>query len=896
MKPFFRTRDFHPDPERDLQEEIEAHLELKARDLMEKGMGVEEARREARRLFGARDEIEAMARRHARTRIRRERRAAFWESLVQDLRFALRTLWRNPGFTLVALLALSLGVGASSTVFSVADAALLRPLPFPAADRLVFLQGAFMGEEGPRIRGASIPEARDWASRNRTLEGAAAFFSSSFTLMGEGGSTTGAGGPYEGEQAGAERIQGEVVDAGYFRILRVSALRGRTFSSEEYSAPGGHGVAVVSETLWERRWGRSPGLLGGTVRVDGTPLTVVGILPKEFHGASLQAEIWVPLSFASESRLEDRGQRWLSVVGRLSPGHSADDAQADLDAVAVGLEEEFPDLHERRGVVVQSARDMYLGNTRALILVVFGATGLLLLISAINVTSLLMARASGREEEMSLRTALGAGRRRLFRQLLSESLVLAYLGAAAGLALSLGGVRVIGRLLPPGLLPPFVEVTLDPRMVLFAASAMVVVGLGAGLAPALQASRVTVAQSLRAKGLGDTRLQSSLVIGEVAVALLLLVGASLMTRSLQAQLRTNPGFDPQGLFAFRLELQGERYGGEALVPSVMDLQSSLEALPGVQAVAFGSNLPLRGLSSASYLWLPGHQDADDRVRFYYHLMGPAYLETLGVPMARGRSIADQPDGQRPSVAVISRAFAQRFFPGTDPVGQVLNLFGPGENPVRILGVAEDIRYRGITVDPLAETDDPDVFLPWVSVPGTTLEFIVRSRERPEALFASVREAVRSFDSGLVPYRMAAMADVLREQSASARSASVLLTIFSAAALLLAAIGVYGILAFAVRRRRREMAIRMTVGAEPGRLIRIVVLRALRLVGSGVILGLGAAALLSRSLSGLLYGVVPLDPPTYGIAVGTILFVAFGAALVPALRAATVDPQNALRAE
>jgi len=420
-----------------------------------------------------------------------------------------------------------------------------------------------------------------------------------------------------------------------------------------------------------------------------------------------------------------------------------------------------------------------------------------------------------------------------------------------------------------------------------------------GLGPALLASRSGLAAGIRGRGRSGGRrpgLQGSLVVGEVALSLLLLVAAGLLTRSLQAQVDVDPGFRAEGLVAFRLQLGNESYPGEARVAAVTDLRTRLEAEPGVEEVAFGTNLPMRGLSSASYLWLPNRQDEDDRVRFYHHRIGPEYLKTLGVTTLVGRGISAGDVPGNPDVAVISRAFADRFFPSTDPVGQTLNLFGPGQNPVTIVGVVSDVRFRGLTTDPMDAAEDPDLYLPWMAIPSSTVEFLVRTRERPEPAFTVIREAVRAFDPDLVPYDLEPMTDVLRGQTGTARSASVVLVVFSLAALVLSAVGVYGTLSSLVRRRRREMAIRVAVGASRSTLVRMVVSRSLALVGLGTALGLTGAALAGRTLSAFLYQVAELDLPTYAVTVSLVCMAALAATIIPALRAAGLDPQTALREE
>ena len=885
------------DPDLEVREEIRFYLEERARELEAQGMAPEEARRVAEERFGDPERIAVRVREVDREFRREVGTRMMIESMVRDVRHAARSLLRQPTLAAVIVLTLALGVGAVTSVFSVVNASLIRALPFPDDDRLVFLQGAYDAPEGPQVRGASPAEARDWETMSRSFQEAATFDDVAFTLTGGVGD--------------AELVPAETVDEGYHRLLGAEPIQGRGFTPEEHAPGNGQRVVLVGEDLWTRRWARDPALVGRSILLDSRPYTVVGVLPRRFGGVSFTTELWVPLaSVLSEQAMRDRGDRWASVVARLADGVEVEQAQRDMDAVAARLEEEYPVENLDRIALVRPVREVLLGATRPLMLVVLGATGLLLVIAAANVANLLLVRAWAGVPETLVRRALGATRGAILRRSLTESMLLAAAGAGLGLVVGVWGAGALARAMPDALLPTWVDVGADGRVFAMAAALMAVVGLVTGALPALAADGANVGAQLRERGAGArtaarSRLQGTLVVGEVALAMILLVGAGLMVRSLRSQLAVDPGFDHERLLSFRLVLPGERYPDDATRLAVMDaLLPRLASEPGVEAVTFGADAPLRGGSSATYLWTGEGGGTEDRIRFYFHRVQPGWFETVGVPIERGRALQESDAADDFNVAVISRAMAERHFAGQDPVGQTLLLGSPGSDPVRIVGVAADVRWRDLTTDLVTGPDDPDVYVAWPGITSFRVEVVLRTRGDPAALTGAVRRAVHALDAELVPDLIAPMSEVVRTQTAQARFGSLLLSGFSVLAAVLASVGLYGVLSFMVGRRTREIAVRMAVGADGGRLRRMVVSQGLGLAALGVALGVGLTvtasqvitAPASQAVGSFLFGVSLADPTTY-LGVGALMLAVTAlASWVPARRATRVDPHAALSSE
>ncbi len=876
------------DPGREIEEELAFYLEERAREFEARGMSPEEARAAAERAFGDRARIEAEVQRIRRGRERDQGRARIMSSIAQDIKLALRGLRRRPGFTAIIVATLALGIGSVTAIFSVVNASLIRALPFADADELVFLQGAYDAPEGPAIRGSSYPEATDWNDMSTSFTDMAPVWQRSVNLTGDGP---------------AILLQAELVPNDFFEILRVEPILGRAFSSDEGRVPEGRSVVLLGEALWEDRYGGDPQVVGQTLRLSGQPYEVVGVLPGYFQGTTLQADLWIPLGDPQLGIDADgagaRGNRWLSVVARLRAGVTVEDATAEMDAIAAQLEQSYPEDHEDRIALVTPMRDSYMGSAETLVLLVLAATGLLLVIAGANVANLLLVRTTGRGGEVLMKKALGASRTRLVCQFLTESMVLAALGAAFGLGFGYWGAQALAAAMPQALLPAYVTVQPDVRVFAMAVALMTTVGVLAGLAPALLATRSDLATGLREGNHGEigrrrSRIQGGLVVAEVALALVLMVGAGLMTRSFQAQLDIRPGFDHEQLYAFSLTFPPDPYNGDALRAGMQDLEERLEAVPGISDATFGSGAPLRSGYSAAYLFTEGSSE-EDRIRFYLHRVAPDWLGTLGTRILTGRSI-EPADLENPEVTVISQALAQRFFSGQDPVGQTIRVGRPDGLQLRIIGVAENARYRDLTTDLVAGADDPDIYIPWNRFMSRTVDVVLRTTADPATLERTVRDVVRGFDPDLPVYLAQPLSQALRAQTDQARFGTTLLGTFSALAAILALVGIYGVLSFAVDQRRKEIAVRMAIGAEASRVRRMVVAQGMKLAVGGLALGLLVAVLASRSLEAFLYGIEPADPLTF-VAVALLMGgIGYVAAWLPSLRATRVDPQRALKAE
>ena len=808
----------------------------------------------------------------------------------RDLVYAFRSLRRHPTFAAAVILTLALGLGASTAVFSLVNAALLNPLPFAEPERLTFLWGVAGPERD--VRGASFIEAKDWAERSRTLERLSVYDNPSLNLR---------------TREGAERIESEWVSASYFDLLGASPMLGRTFLPEEDEVPERDAVVVLAHSLWTNRFGADPAIVGRTITLNDKPYTVIGVMPEGFRGLSFEAEAWIPSMMigvtGDPSLLERRGSRWIGAVARLAPGVTPDEAQRDMDRVAASLAADYPETNADRGVQLLSLHDYYLGDLRGLLLLLLGSVLLFLLVACANVTSLQLVRATTRRREIGVRLALGADRRHLVRQLLTESLVLALAGGVAGLVLALWLVDAVPPLLPDGLLPAYVQVALDGRVVAFGAALCIGCGLVVGLLPALRATRMELNDALKAGGrtagsaiggLGRPRLQQAIVVGEVALAIVLLVGAGLMARSFAHRLGVDPGFRADGVLALRITLPRDRYESEDRLAFADQLLGRLRSLPGVTDAALGSDLPLRGSSSASMLVVD--ERPDDRIRYYVHKVTPDYFRTLGIPLLKGRSIeaTDRPD--TPPVVVVTEAMARRFWPSDDAIGRRIRLGSAEGTAATVVGVVRTPRFRDLTTDLGAPRSEPDVFFPLAQRGDRVLDIALRSNIEPASLTSAVRAQVAALDPGVPIYAVQPLEESVREQTATSRFGSVVMSSFSVLALLLAAIGIYGLLAFLVSLGTREIAIRMALGADAPRVQRRVVGQGMLLVGIGVVLGLAGGVVAARALSSQLFGVSPTDPATLAAVSVTVLAAALLACWLPARRAARVEPQAVLRGE
>ncbi len=807
-------------------------------------------------------------------------------SPMHDLRLALRTLRTRPGLSAVIVTTLALGIGASAAMFSLVDPVLLRPMPFERPDRLAVVWGSHGPERS--LRGASPIEVSDWRRLNRAFQDIAVFDPISLNLR---------------TSADPVRVQGEWITSPYFDVLGIRPARGRGFRPEEDAGADAHAVVVIGHDFWQARLGGSADALGSVLTLNDQPFTVVGIAPPGFRGLTFQADLWAPLSMISldgrPGLLTERGNRWLAAVGRLRDGVTFDAAQADMDRVGQALVREFPDQNRDRGVTLVSLEANVLGSNADLFKTLFGAVLLFLLIACANVASLQLVRATGRTREMALRLALGARRGQVARQLLIEGLVLALLGGGAGVLLANWAVALLVPLAPAGLLPPYADVAVDLRVLGFSLVLTVLAGVVCGLAPAWLAARRDLSDALRegarasASGLGRLRRpgpQQLLVAAEVAVALVLLVGAGLMTRSLNQRLAVRTGFAVDGVEVARVSLPGTRYGStEERVAFADRLVASLQELPFVAAAAVSSDLPMRGVTNAGRIQPVA---GGEWIRAFRHSVTPDFFDVLQVPILEGRSFTRNDRADTEPVVIVSDAMARRFWPDRDPVGQRIRLSDSLE--ATIVGVAGDLRFRDLTTE--LGTTEPDVFYPFSQRPATSLEIAVRWRAGGPPAAAAVRRVLTVLDPSLPLFAAAPLAAGLQSQLAAARFGSLVLAVFSAVALALAAIGIYGVVSFVVGQSRREIAIRMALGADRRRVLGAVVRNGMVLVLVGAAAGVLGARLGSRALASQLYGVGVTDPGTFALVTAALVTVALLASWLPARRAAAVEPQAVLKDE
>ena len=811
-------------------------------------------------------------------------------SFARDLRMALRGLRRAPAFTCTAVLTLALGIATSTAVFSVLDAAVLRALPFPDPERLVVIQGVAGPERS--VRAASYLEVRDWAARSRAT--------SHLSIYDVQDIATSWGGE-------ADLARTEIVSASYFPMLGARPALGRAFSPAEDRVLDRDAVAVISHELWQRRFEGDPGVLGATLTLNRRAFTVIGVMPEGFAGLAFDAQAWIPAAMDTimrpASALEDRGSRWLGAVARLRPGVDLAAAQRDLDRISRELAAEHPESNDDRWAQAVPLRELALGDTGPMLRALFGAAGLLLLVACVNVAALQLVRATVRERQAAIFRALGASTARVMGHSLVEGLLLAAAGGAGGLiAARLLLAWQVPRL-PDGVLPPFASPTVDSRSLLFATAAAALSGILFGALPALR-RRVDLAPQLRqgtpaASGgmgrLSRPRAQQLLVVAEVAVSLVLLVGAGLLGRTLWRLSRVDPGFTAERQLGFSLALPVAQYPVEARARAARRLHDELAAIPGVESVAIGSDLPLRGSTSAGMLVRAGAGE-DAAVRHYRHRVLPDYFAALGIPILRGRGFTDADDGDAPPVAIVSRSAARRIFGNVPAVGRRLSVAGPEGPWIEVVGVAGDVRYRDLTTDLGATGSEPDVYFPYAQSTDDNLEVAVRSAAEPAALLPLVRAAVARVDAELPLLQVATLRESLESQTALRRLGGFLLGTFAAAALALAALGIYGIVAYTVGASWREIALRLALGGRAASVVALVVRQGMTLVALGVALGVGVSLAVSRALAGLLFGVAARDPLTYVVVSALLGGIALLATLVPAWRAASLEPQAVLRGD
>jgi putative ABC transport system permease protein len=804
--------------------------------------------------------------------------------LRQDLRFALRLLWKQPAFTIMAVAALGLGIGANTAIFSVVNAVVLRPLPYEAPERIVDVI-----ELAGRSRSSVSPmNFIDWQAQATSFDGLALYDTMDVTLT------------HSGE---SEPLIGVRTSASLFQVLRTAAAMGRTFTAAEEPI-GAPLVAVISHRLWTRRFGADWAVVGRGARFDGETYTIVGVMPVGFSFPD-EADVWVPIGLTTrETSPGARGAHYLSSIARLRDGVSQQAAQTEMDAIAARLRSAYPGTNRDAGVLLQPTLESLVENIRPALLTLLGAVGCVLLIACANVSNLLLARASARRVEMAVRTAIGASRAALVRQLLLESVLLALVAGAAGVAIASWGVRVLMRLLPQDL-PRADTIAVDSTVLGFTLLLSLGTGILFGLMPALQTAAKVPATALgdaRRDGGGSARrgrLRALLVVAEVALAMVLLVGAGLTLRSLDQLTRVDPGFSPENVLSVTINLPAGRYAPQAARAEFFRrLSSAIAAQPGVNSVSAAMIPPLTRSGFGGTFEIvgrPAPASPIDAPAAQLRTVLPGYFRTLNIPIVRGRDFSDDDRDEAPGVALISEAAARRFWPGEDPIGKRLRpqVSGSGKpQPVReIVGIVADVKLARLEGRPV-----PVLYVPHAQHAVSSMVVLVRTPVDPIGTAAMVQGQMRAIDSEVVVSLVTTMDRQVRAATAQPRFAAVLLGLFAVLALMLAAIGLYGVLAYVVSQRTHEIGLRMALGAHAGDVVRLVVRQGMLPVIVGLVLGLAGAVGLTRVLDLQLFTVQPIDARTFTAVSVLLMLVALGACILPARRAAGVDPISALRCE
>ena len=851
--------------------EFESHLELLTERYTRLGMMPGEARRAASRQFG-----NALL---AREELHRMNGIGWLEEMVADVRYGLRLLHRNRGYAGVAILTLALGVGANAAVFSVVNATLIQPLPYADPERLVAVFETARRIEVER-RGVSYPNFRDWQHETRSFETMSAVLGGRFTLA-------------IGETP--ERVVGELVSGDYFNVLGVRPLRGRGLTPGD-DEPGAAPVVVISDALWQRAFGADPQIVGRSIRVDGRLCTVVGVMPSTFAGIVNASVVWVPIArFAGAAIVNNRAQRSIDlVVARLARGVALEQAQADMDAIAARIDRAYPSGAGERGVGITPLRDEFFGPMRQMLLVLLGAVGFVLIIACVNVASLMLARGSARHSELAVRCALGARRGRIVRQLLTESVVLFAAGGAVGLLAAVWSLDLLVAMSPVPF-PEFVRIGVDASVFAVTLAACLAAGLIFGVAPAMSASQATslaTVRTLSRDGRGSPAMfRRSLVTAEIALALVLLVGAGLMLRTLDRLTTFDPGFQPRGLVTLRLTVPETSVSGDA-APERLEgfsrtLLEQIRELPGVSAASLSSDVPLGTSTSATTVRIEGD---DNPIRVYRHAVSPGHFHTIGARWLKGRDFTDADKGTADRVVIVSRTMANRHWPAGDALYRRIRR---GDQSLEIVGIVDDLQHRQL-LEP--DSADPDIHIPLYQAPSNAFAALVRTPANVQPIVTAIRQTIAKLDPTIPVFQIETGEQLMGRQTSPAQFSGTLLATFALIALTLTMIGIYGVTAEVVSRQTRQFGIRMALGATPGDVLRLVLSRGAPFIATGLVLGTLAALSLTRLLASLIYGVSATDPATFAAVIVVLSLVAMLACLIPAAKATRIDPLVALRTE
>ena len=859
--------------ERELKEEFESHLQMHIDDNIRAGMSPDQARRAALLKFGGLETVGEQ--------VRQESRALWLETAWKDLRYALRGMRLNPGFAATAILSLALGIGASVAIFTVADNLLVRPLPYPDAGRLVMLW-----ETNPHTithhNVVSPANYFDWKAQSSAFTAIAGFFDLHVTF---------------GDGKRSEEVDAQAVTSELLPLLQVQPVRGRLFTQQE-DFDDAH-VAIISYRLWQTWFGGDDSVIGRQVQVNARPFTVIGVLPPGFYFSTRSNDVWLTLGLKPAADLRKKGGRWMLALARMKPDVSLRQAGAQMSGIAQRLELAYPGFNKGWGVNVEPLRESLVGQVRTSLLVLLGAVALLLAVACANAANLLLARYNARRREMAVRGALGAARARLIRQLLTESLLLGTIGGLLGMLLAEVAVQGLVALAPRELTRSL-QVSFDARIVVFAFLLSIATSIVFGLAPSLIASHSELNRALHEEGRTSTggggRLRSWLVVAEVACSVALLAGAGLLFRTLIGLQAVNPGLDPSNVLTFRVSVPNAHYSDPLRrIEFFKQAAQQMAHLPGVRSASAVSYLPFNGLAAGTRVEIAGRPPArpGEELVAVIRTVLPDYFSTVGIPFVRGRDFTFADDvPSTPHRFIVNEAFVRQYLPGEDPIGKQISARMNDENPFgEIVGVVADVKEGTLDQGPR-----PTIYYVHSHLSYGQMVFVLRAENNPLALSGPARRIIHGLDPELPVAGVKTMDTVLRETYARQQFSAVLLAGFSLAALLLAAIGIYGVLSYSVAQRTREIGVRIALGAGPAGIARMVLAGGTRLVATGAIAGLAGAMLLSGLMKSLLFGVGPRDPLSFIVAPALLAAVALAASYIPARRAARVSPMEALRAE
>jgi len=801
------------------------------------------------------------------------------DTIIKDIRYGLRSLLKRPGFTAITLIALALGIGANTAIFSLVNAVILQPLPYPDPDRLVWVYGNI--RNGGNRASVAPPDFLDYRSQNKTFEQFAASGTTSRPL-----NLTGSGEP--------ERLTASVITGNYFDTFGVRPALGRGFSLENEKS-GQDQVTVLSYAFWQTRFGGDPNIINKTIILDGKAYEVLGVMPAEVV-LPQPAELWVPLNFDVDPEMKIRKAHFLRPMGRLKKDVTLAQAQADTDLIAAQLEQQYPDSNTGWSLRLIPLREILVGGSQTMLFILFGAVGFVLLIACANVANLLLVRAAARQKEIAMRTALGASRLRIIRQMITESLLLAIIGGALGALLATAGVKLLVSLSEDNI-PRTANVKIDATVLAFTLLISLATGLLFGLAPAFRTMKENLVDALKegirggSEGTLKNRTRGLLVVFESAIAVMLLIGAGLLIRSLVALQNVDPGFDPNNVLTLRVDLPRQKYNTPEKTSNFFEqLEARLTGLPGVEAVGLITELPLSGQPNDLPFTVEGRPAVAFNEAFGadFRRVNQNYFGAMRIPLQRGRNFTEQEVRQSDKVIIVSQQLVGTVFPNEEPLGKRL-VMALGNEPYEIIGIVGDIRHRSLQAQPYAA-----MYMP--SQESTRMNIVIRTQGDPLSLVGGVRKEVNALDPDQPIAAIRPMTEWVAMSAAGARYRTTLLGLFALLAMILAATGIYGVMSYSVAQRTQEIGVRMALGARPFDVLKLVVRQGMIMALIGVVVGLAGALALTRVMLSLLFGVTERDPLTFGVVAALLIVVAFIACFVPARRATRIDPLIALRYE